>query len=90
MSDELDLIATGTNLVTGAGGATLVGALMRWLHGRDQAKAETTLAVLVEKVNQIAELQKKHDTYGERLALVEQSAKRAHERLDQNAARRKT
>ena len=77
---ELDLV---TQAGGAAGAATLVGAFMRWLHGREAAKAETTLALLVQKVDQIAESQKKHDGFGERLALVEQSAKRAHEREDE-------
>jgi hypothetical protein len=77
---ELDLV---TQAGGAAGAATLVGAFMRWLHGREAAKAETTLALLVQKVDQIADSQKKHDGFGERLALVEQTAKRGHERVDE-------
>lgn len=80
MSAELDLV---TQAGGAAGAAAIVGAFMRWLHGREAAKAETTLALLVQKVDQIAESQRKHDGFGERLALVEQTAKRAHERQDE-------
>lgn len=82
MSDPADLVAVGTHVATGLGGAGAVGTLLRWMQSREARNVETTLAVLVEKVNQIAESQRKHENFGERLALVEQSLKAAHIRLD--------
>lgn len=82
MSDPTDMAAVGTHVVTGLGGAGAVGALLRWFQGREASRMETTLAVLVSKVDQIADNQKKHDNFGERLALVEQAVKAAHDRVD--------
>lgn len=89
MSDPTDLAATATHVASGLGGAGGVGLLMRLLHSKEAQRMETTLAVLVAKVDQIAESQKKHDNFGERLALVEQSLKAVHERQDGLQTRRR-
>lgn len=89
MSDPTDLATTATQVVTGVGGATGVGLFMKWLQGREAAKLETQLALLMQKVDSIAENQKKHDSFGERLALVEQKLTAAWERLDGRRGARK-
>ncbi len=48
---------------------------------RDQEIA-VALSQLVAKVDSIAKAQEKHDGFGERLALIEQSVKTAHARID--------
>ncbi len=83
MSDPTE---TGMGLVEHvglAGGPALVlGFIQRHLHSASQSKLETTLAVLVAKVDQIAVTQSKHDSLGERTALNEKLAEASHKRLD--------
>ncbi len=83
MSDPADSMGGIAEHVGLAGGpAVILGIIQRWFHSAAQNKLETTLAVLVAKVDEIAKAQAKHDSYGERLALAEQSVKACHDRLD--------
>lgn len=72
----------GKHVGSGVGGAGLVGFAMRFLWGKEQTETATRLALIEEKLTRLLEAQTKHDGYGERLALVEQSLKAVHERLD--------
>lgn len=82
MSDPNDAMGIAEHVGLAGGPAVFLGIVQRWFHSAAQSKLETTLAVLVQKVDGIAEAQKKHDSFGERLALVEQKADTAHKRLD--------
>lgn len=80
MSDEI--LEIGKHVGSGVGGAGLVGFAMRYLWGREQTETATRLALIEEKLTRLLETQEKHNGFGERLALVEQAVKAAHERLD--------
>ncbi len=77
-----DIVTAVTHVGTGLGGAGAVGMLMKWLQGKEAARMETTLAVLMEKVDQLVKSHEKNEGLAERIALAEQSIKAAHERLD--------
>ncbi len=81
MSDDYSGLASHVGGATGAAG--LVAMVMRWFQSQEQRKVETTLALLVQKVDGISESQKKHDGFGERLALAEQKVDASHRRTDE-------
>ncbi len=96
MSDDLPNYVS--NLGSAGGAAAVVAGIMRWFHSRDQReqeakraadqqRVETTLALLVQKVDGISESSRKHDQLGERLALAELRVVASHTRQDELTAR---
>ncbi len=83
MADPLDITSLATHSVAAVGGAGGIGALMRWLAGREAQEMTTRLALIEQKLDQLVDVGRKHEAYGERLALVEAKALRAHERADE-------
>lgn len=88
MNDPLDIATLATHGGTAVLGAGGVGALMRWLSGRESQEVATRLALMEQKLDQLVAAADKHDGMGERLALLEQSVRVLHERVDAAAKRR--
>lgn len=97
MSDPTDptLINIGTHTGVGALAAALTTAVSRFFTGREAAEAakasqevSTRLAVIEEQLKTLTSGLGKHAELGERVALLEQSTKALHERLDGKRGRR--
>lgn len=82
MSDPLDFTTLGTHGGIGLGAAGLATWLQRFFASREAASVSVQLALLTQKVDNIAESVEKHANMGERLALAEASVKAAHLRID--------
>ena len=83
MSDPTDFVALATHAGTGVAGAGVVGAFLKWVAGKEAQEVSTRLALMEQKLEQILASQTRHESFGERLALAEAKAIRAHERIDE-------
>ncbi len=63
-------------------GSTGVAAFMRWVQGKDAQNVATQLALMRQQLDQLVASAAKHETAGERIALLEQDVKALHERVD--------
>lgn len=88
MADPGDYIAIATHAGSGVGGAGIVAALMRWVAGKEAGELRTEMALMRQKLDDVAKVLEKHADLGERVALLEASVKAAHERLDGRSKRR--
>lgn len=88
MSEPTDLATIATHLGGAGGAAAIATALMRWLAGKEATEVATRLALLEAKLDEALKALSKHEAIGERVALLEQSVKAIHERLDGQARRR--
>lgn len=82
MSDPIDiagLASHGGTAILGAGG---VGALMRWLSGKEAQAVSTQLALMEQKIDQLVAGSEKADSMREDVALLKQTVKALHERVD--------
>ena len=66
----------------GIGAAALTTWLGRFFASKEQQQIATQLALLSQKMDALSVAVEKHADLGERVGMVEASAKRAHERLD--------
>ncbi len=82
MSDPLDLVTLGTHGGTAAGTGLLVTWVSRFFASKEQQQIATQLALLAQKLDSLSVSVDKHADLGERVGMVEASAKRSHERLD--------
>lgn len=87
MSDEL------SQLGSHGGVALLGGGLATWLQrffaSKEQQRIAITLELLSQKLDALAKSVEKHSDLGERVALLEASAKAFHARLDSFEAKRR-
>jgi hypothetical protein len=90
------LIKTGTHIAAGGGGAGLVGLWNKWRSEKQSERIERilneqniALALLKQQLETIAIELKRHEDFGERLALVEQKANAAHMRIDDLPGKRR-
>lgn len=72
------LTSTGSAL----GGAGLIGAFMRWAKSKEAEAVTTDLALIKQQLAQLVESSRKHEGMAERVALLEQSVRALHDRLD--------
>lgn len=79
MSEPLDMMTTAG---TALGSSGLVAGFMRWIAGREAQEVATRLAVMEEQLKTLVQALNKHGDLGERMALVEQSLKAVHDRMD--------
>lgn len=83
MADPVSAIDVITHPATTAGGATVgVTMLMRWFQGREAREARDELIAMRKDITALLESMKKHEGYGERLALLEASNRALHARMD--------
>lgn len=82
MSDDVDLVKMGTHAFTGVGGGGLVAFLMRMFASKEAQEVSTRLALIEQRLADMTSALVKHGDMGERVALLEQSVKALHERLD--------
>ncbi len=83
MSDPLDVTAIVTHpATTGILGASGVGALMRWLQGKEAASVSTKLALMEQKLDQLVASSTLRAKDGERIALLEQAVRNINDRID--------
>ena len=89
------LIRTGTHIAAGGGGAGIVGLWNKWRSEKRDERLEhilndqnVALALMKQQLEVIAAELKRHENFGERLALVEQKVMAAHSRLDEVKRRR--
>lgn len=83
MSDPTDLVTLATHGGVGLASAGGVGAFLKWVAGKEAQEVSTRLALMEQKLEQILMSQQRHESFGERLALAEAKALRAHERIDE-------
>ena len=88
MSDPTDMATLATTGGAAVSSSALVAAFMRWLSGREAAEVRTQLALVQQKLDQVAQTLEKHADLGERVALLEASVKALHARLDGKRGRR--
>lgn len=84
MSDPADLVATVGGPV---GAAATVAAVMRWLAGKDAAEVSTRLALMEQKLDQLVAGSEKADSMREDVALLKQTVKALHDRVDRVEAK---
>lgn len=77
-----------TTAGTAIGSSGLVAAFMRWVAGREAGQVATRLAVIEEQLKTLTAALDRHGELGERVALLEQSVKAVHERLDGRRGKR--
>lgn len=83
------LIRTGTHIAAGGGGAGIVGLWNKWRSEKRDERLErilndqnVALALMKQQLEVIAAELKRHENFGERLALAEQTVKALHERMN--------
>jgi len=83
MADGPSLVDVVTHPATTAGGASaIVMGFMRWLQGKEAREARDELIAMRKDITALLESMKKHEGYGERLALLEASNRALHSRMD--------
>ena len=83
MGDPVSAIDVITHPATTAGGASaLVLAIGRWFQGREAREARDELIAMRKDISALLESMKKHEGFGERLALLEASNRALHSRMD--------
>ncbi len=81
MSDDVlaEVAKIGGPAVLGAGG---VGAFLRWIAGKEAQEVSTRLALMEQKLDQLVTSSLKHESNGERVAVLEQGFETLRDRMD--------